>query len=582
MNLKRNGLSSLKIKVINVRGMNNKFKALVSIIAIVLSAQIFTIPATAGNPQKPVRLQEGDVKILASGTSTTENEAVTIALRSALEQAFGTFVSANTTLVNDALVKDEIVSITTGNIKHYDIINSTLLPNGNTTVLLNAIVSTNNLVKYAQNHGSSTELAGNKLALAMRLEQMNIKNQRKIMNDLFTQLSSFVPGIFDYEIEVGEPKMSTKECRIPICIKIKSNNNTLAFQNILKNTLASIPNPSEIVNSSGKAIFHYLEISKELYNASEWDASFFNIFNLGIIPQLTAFCIIDQNDNVLGLINFSIRNKSDYYNQSSTYYLELSGKIDPEFQAYQKWHSPTSYMYPSHDFFKDHDYGQTVSKKPISFTFSDPNASYYRFYLKEYDEQPFLLPSLYHDGNYGHFIYPFPEITETTPQKIRKKTRRPEDEKPASDILFSINGLTLVLDTDEINRISEIKIVPLTKDYLSYPIVFEKKLLEMSGIKHDARKSDRGQYLELFLQKYLEENGIKLRNRQYEDIYGVHLDSDGTIIGSQLQLPKECFTPMRKNGHPVDCIILYRYWSGLYFVGFSSYEEKNEKVIMLN
>lgn len=49
-----------------------------------------------------------EVTLVVNGEGSTKEEATHVALRSAIEQAFGTFVSANTTILNDELVKDEI------------------------------------------------------------------------------------------------------------------------------------------------------------------------------------------------------------------------------------------------------------------------------------------------------------------------------------------------------------------------------------------------------------------------------------------------------------------------------------------
>ena len=43
--------------------------------------------------------QIDEVKLIVSGTASTKEKATSIALRSAIEQAFGTFVSANTEIV---------------------------------------------------------------------------------------------------------------------------------------------------------------------------------------------------------------------------------------------------------------------------------------------------------------------------------------------------------------------------------------------------------------------------------------------------------------------------------------------------
>ena len=61
------------------------------------------------------------VTLTVVGSGKTIEEAKTNALRSAIEQAYGVFVSSNTEILNDELIKDEIVSISSGNIKEFKI-----------------------------------------------------------------------------------------------------------------------------------------------------------------------------------------------------------------------------------------------------------------------------------------------------------------------------------------------------------------------------------------------------------------------------------------------------------------------------
>ena len=63
--------------------------------------------------------QVDEVTLTVIGTGVNEEQATLQALRSAIEQSFGTFVSANTTILNDKLVQDEIVSVSRGNVKEY-------------------------------------------------------------------------------------------------------------------------------------------------------------------------------------------------------------------------------------------------------------------------------------------------------------------------------------------------------------------------------------------------------------------------------------------------------------------------------
>ena len=68
-----------------------------------------------------------DVTLTVVGSGKTIEEAKTNALRSAIEQAYGAFVSSNTEILNDEIVKNEIVSISSGNIKEFKILSQSEL-----------------------------------------------------------------------------------------------------------------------------------------------------------------------------------------------------------------------------------------------------------------------------------------------------------------------------------------------------------------------------------------------------------------------------------------------------------------------
>ena len=72
--------------------------------------------------------QVDEVTLTVIGTDVNEEQATLQALRSAIEQSFGTFVSANTTILNDKLVQDEIVSVSRGNVKLVESIGQVHLP----------------------------------------------------------------------------------------------------------------------------------------------------------------------------------------------------------------------------------------------------------------------------------------------------------------------------------------------------------------------------------------------------------------------------------------------------------------------
>lgn len=147
------------------------------------------------------------VTLIVSADAKTKDEATKIALRSAIEQAYGTFVSANTTILNDELAKDEIVTISSGNIKEYKEIASEQMPNGNMYVTLQATVSISKLVSYAQSKGAETEFAGSTFGMNMKMKELDKKNEEIAFDNLAKQVISLYPLAFSYKLEISEPKV---------------------------------------------------------------------------------------------------------------------------------------------------------------------------------------------------------------------------------------------------------------------------------------------------------------------------------------------------------------------------------------
>ncbi|WP_302449508.1 hypothetical protein [Alistipes shahii] len=182
-----------------------------------------------------------EVTLVVSGDGETKEAATHSALRSAIEQAFGTFVSANTTILNDELVKDEIVSVTSGNIQKYNELGSVTLPNGNMSVTLQATVSIEKLISYAQNKGSECEFAGATFGANMKLAELNKRNAEAAIDNMFIQLEDMAPYIYDYDLEVRSPDINADgDVSIGFLVKVKTNENTKIFGDLIVNTIRAL------------------------------------------------------------------------------------------------------------------------------------------------------------------------------------------------------------------------------------------------------------------------------------------------------------------------------------------------------
>ena len=175
--------------------------------------------------------------MVASGEGTTETEAVNNALRSAIEQTYGVFVSANTDILNDDLVKDEVVTVSSGNIHSYKTLGCVELANGNKSVQVEAVVSVSSLVDFAKAKGATCEFAGAVFGANLKMINLNKENAEKALVHLYEQLKAIAPTMYDYELNIGEPKA---DGNIEVTVLVKANENYKQFTDIVYNTLTSL------------------------------------------------------------------------------------------------------------------------------------------------------------------------------------------------------------------------------------------------------------------------------------------------------------------------------------------------------
>ncbi len=206
------------------------------------------------------------VSLVANGTGSTKEEATKNALRSAIEQAFGTFVSANTEVLNDELVKDEIVTVSTGNIKTYNVLSSSQSSSGLYDVSVHAIVSIDQLTKFAQSKGMQTELAGASFVMNMKMRELNKKNEVSAIAHMIEKAEIIAQnGLFDYKLEMGEPKLiGNHTYEIGVEVFVCENENTKAFYNTIYKTLDALSLSEKEQKEYEKSGLKYYTYNSEL------------------------------------------------------------------------------------------------------------------------------------------------------------------------------------------------------------------------------------------------------------------------------------------------------------------------------
>ena len=224
-------------------------KAKIFLLALLIGLPICSVQSIARNSVAVLATGEqrnvnDEVTLVASGKASDSEKAITIALRSAIEQAYGTFVSANTTILNDELVKDEIVTISNGNIKSYEVLSDVKCEDGQDMVTVKATVCISKLVSYAKSKGASAEFAGAIFAQSMKIKELYKQNEAKALENLLTQVKFMLPYCYDLGLsDIGEPEESrnSPNCyELAMNVDFKPNANTKVLCDLFLNTLKSL------------------------------------------------------------------------------------------------------------------------------------------------------------------------------------------------------------------------------------------------------------------------------------------------------------------------------------------------------
>jgi hypothetical protein len=204
------------------------------------------------------------ITLVASGQGKTQDEAKQNALRSAIEQAFGTFISSKTEILNDNLVKDEIVSVSNGNIQKFEVISEVQIPNGDYATSLKATVSVTKLTSFVESKGVVVDFKGSLFSFNVKQQILNEENETKAITDLCIVLKQLSDVAFDKAIKVSEPIAidgSNKQWSIPLVINITANKNLMSYATYMNKVLKGLS------LSTDEAI-NYIKLGKLIYPIS--------------------------------------------------------------------------------------------------------------------------------------------------------------------------------------------------------------------------------------------------------------------------------------------------------------------------
>ena len=312
-------------------------KQLILIIAFLINIQAFA-------------QENKTVTLVVSGQGSTKDEAKQNALRSAIEQAFGTFISSSTEILNDELVKNEIISVANGNIQKYEIISEVQIPNGEYATTLNATVSVSKLISFVESIGGIVEFKGSLFATNILLQELYEKNEPEALSNVLNTLKQISYKSFDYKINASDPISYSKTPStsnpssyigqqleaflakpnnglwiIPLKVDVFANSNFFNIPTILEQTIKSLSlSPDEYNN--------YLKLNKPIYPlslATLNSNATYHFRNIESIKLMVDF-IYSLNNSItkFSIDNGVTKNTLSDYTPTKIYKKDLPGEIE--------------------------------------------------------------------------------------------------------------------------------------------------------------------------------------------------------------------------------------------------------------
>jgi hypothetical protein len=145
------------------------------------------------------------VTLTVVGQGKTQEDTRKIAFINAIEQAFGTFITTNTVILNDKLIKDEIITLSNGNIQNYSIISEEKTENGNYFGTYKVVVSVDQLKTFCESKGIKVEFQGGLFAMNIKLQAIAEQSELIAVWNVLFMLNPILNKSFDYKAQTFDP-----------------------------------------------------------------------------------------------------------------------------------------------------------------------------------------------------------------------------------------------------------------------------------------------------------------------------------------------------------------------------------------
>ncbi len=221
------------------------FVFVISIISIsFFASEVYasTNCASTDAPQKKKKKSKKGpvVEFVTSGEGNTRDEAINNALRRAVEQTYGVYLTSSTDIINDEIMNDQIATVSSGNIYDYEVL-SDFKSDNIWSVNIRALVSLGDLASYVSSKTGSAEINAEGFQRNVKLWNVNKENEIKALEILRKKIirEYFHVNYYDLSIKVDEPVYNpqTKNYSIRYTVKAHPNSNMTRLYNEVMQTI---------------------------------------------------------------------------------------------------------------------------------------------------------------------------------------------------------------------------------------------------------------------------------------------------------------------------------------------------------
>lgn len=223
-----------------------------------------------------------ETQTVGIGTGKSKEDATQNALRNALENVYGVYLSSSTSMVDDKIISDEITSVSYGKIVKFKVIGTAKESDNQYVVTVDALVSLDKLASFiSENTGTSVKFDGAGWGLQQKMDRLNKENEEKAARNIVESIKrldvDLTPSLTIKNMENASSRLNSagstkaKDRCLMLTVKFdkKLNPNQKALLELVDKSFKALENPKTKKFLSTKTKKYYDQLKEYIDSRSK-------------------------------------------------------------------------------------------------------------------------------------------------------------------------------------------------------------------------------------------------------------------------------------------------------------------------